>query len=173
VLLGATLTAVLIGWRAYAFQVGERYFLNPDPSERQLLAFLETLPQDTLLAGSPSALDNVPLFAKRDVLFSFEKPGFDNQIIFEALDSYYAQEEKPLLDFCDAHRINHLVIDRRAYSDAFLADEKIFFEPYDALLRPIIAGRDHFVVQSIPKSRYLFHAGDFFVVPCRGETFAE
>jgi hypothetical protein len=72
--IGVVAAFCLSGWAAYAPLLTEVSYLNPPQPERELLRFLETLPKDALIAGTPCALNSVTLFAKREILFSCEQP---------------------------------------------------------------------------------------------------
>jgi hypothetical protein len=165
-LLGAIAVACAIGWAIYARTVSQASLLRASGSERDLLRFLETLPKDVLLAGTPCALDNVPLFAKRQILFSCEQISAKAKIVVQALDAYYAEDERAVADFCREHGINYLVVDLDAYSQEYLAEERIFFEPYNQELLPLIAGRRTFALAGVAEDVRIFQSGDRFVVAC-------
>jgi hypothetical protein len=156
----------LAGWSAYARDVSGGLFLNPSESERELLRFVETLPKDTLLAGTPRALDNVPLFAKRQILFSHEQPGGGTDLIRRALNAYYAKDEQEVLDFCQAYGVDYLVIDLEAYSEGYMAKRGVFWEPYNRELLSRIADRKAFTLAHIPNEVKIFRSDSFFVIPC-------
>lgn len=157
---------LLSGWLAYAPLISSGSYLNPDPTERELLRFLETLPQDTLIAGTPCALDSVLLFSKRQILFSCEKISQDTQLVREALKVYYTDDTQDVANFCQKRGVDYLVIDLQTYSEAFLAGGEIFFEPYNQELLPYIKERKTFALANLPDEVKIFQAGDYFVVPC-------
>jgi hypothetical protein len=166
ILIGTTVVACLVGWAAYAPVVSEVDFLDPPPAERELLRFLGTLPKDALLAGTPCVLDNVSLFAKRQVLFNCDLANQDANLMREALNAYYTDDPQVVIDFCQAHDVDYLVVDLRVYSEEYLATEKIFFEPYHQELLPQLVDRDTFVLAQVPDDGKVFQSGGFFVVPC-------
>lgn len=166
VLAGASLVVGVLGWAAYARQASQESFLDPSQAEREMLAFLSTLPKDTLLGGTPCVLDSVPLFAGRQVLFSCEKAHADSKVIAGALDAYYAEDGQVVSDFCRAHGVDYLVIDPAAYGDEFLAGGRIFFEPYNQEIYPRVVGRSDFALARVPKDLKMFQSGDWFVVSC-------
>jgi hypothetical protein len=166
VLTGTAVVACLVGWVAYAPVVSNVDVLDPPPAERELLRFLETLPKDVLLAGTPCALDNVPLFAKRQVLFNCDLVSQDANLIREAFNAYYTNDAQVVIDFCQAHGVDYLVVDWQVYSEEYLATEKIFFEPYHQELLPQLVDRDTFVLAQVPDESKVFQSESFFVVPC-------
>jgi hypothetical protein len=165
-LIGFAITVSLVGWGAYARAINESITLNPPPVERKLLAYLETLPKDVLLAGTPCALDNVPLFAKRQILFSCEQLSPDEDLMREALDAYYAEQPRVILDFCQTYGVDYLVINRLAYTQAYLDRGWIFFEPYNQELLPRVKARDSFALAQVPDEAKVFESDGLFVVPC-------
>jgi hypothetical protein len=166
ILAGAALAACLLGWAVYAPILTETSYLNPPPIERQMLKFLETLPKDALIAGTPCALDSIPLFAKRQVMFSCEAYGDDSKLIREALAAYYAADWSIVANFCRSHQVNYLVLDLKTYSKEYLTTERVFFEPYKQELLAHLAGRESFVLAQTPDDIKLFQAGSFFAVSC-------
>jgi hypothetical protein len=165
-LIGTTIVACLVGWAVYAPVVSKVDVLDPPPAERELLGFLETLPKDVLLAGTPCALDNVPLFANRQVLFNCDFGSPDSNLVREALNAYYTDDTQVVIDFCQAHGVDYLVVDLHVYSEEYLAREKVFFEPYHQELLPQPVDRDTFVLAQITDDSKVFQSGNFFVVPC-------
>lgn len=165
-LIGIVVIICLSAWLIYAPMVTKASFLDPEPAERELLSFLETLPKDTLLAGTPCALDSVSLFAKRQVLFSCEHVGLDENLIYKALEAYYTDDPRAIVGFCQENSVDYLVVDTRTYSKEYLAREQIFFEPYNQALLAHISGQDTFALAQIPDDLKIFQSGDFFVVPC-------
>jgi hypothetical protein len=165
-LFGAIAIVGLVGWGAYAAMITSSSTLNPTQAEREMLAYIETLPKDVLLAGTPCALDNVPLLAKRQILFSCEWISEDPELVIDALDAYYADDAHTVVDFCEAHSIDYLVTDLATYADEYLAQAQIFFEPYNQELLLRIADRDAFVMTRIPDELKVFEAESLFIVPC-------
>ncbi|MFC1975344.1 hypothetical protein ACFLXQ_02975 [Chloroflexota bacterium] len=165
VLMVATALLFLMGWAVYAPIFTEVSYLNPPQAERALFKFLETLPKDTLIAGTPCALDSVPLFAKRQALFSCEF-GDRETVIPEALQAYYTDDKQVIIDFCHTHNIDYLVVDLKTYSEQFVNQRQIYFEPYNQKLLAHIAGQDTFVLAEVPDEVKIFQTENFFVVPC-------
>jgi hypothetical protein len=165
-LIGTMLVACLVGWAAYAPVVSSVDVLDPPSAERELLRFLETLPKDVLLAGTPCALDNVPLFAKRQVLFNCDLVSQDTNLVRQALNAYYADDPQLVIDFCQTYGVDYLVVDLQAYSDEYLATGRVFFEPYNQELLPQLISRDMFVLNQVPDGSKVFQSENLFVVPC-------
>lgn len=156
----------LIVWGAYARIVRRQSDLAPSPAERELLTYLETLPKDVLIGGTPCSLDNVTLFSRRQILFSCEHVSADDQMMQEALDAYYAEEVETVVNFCDTYGVDYLVIDSRTYTQEFIDNGWLFFEPQNQVLLPLVQSRDSFVLAQVPDSSKIFESGRLFVVPC-------
>jgi hypothetical protein len=165
VLMSTTALLFLLGWAIYTPLFTEVSYLNPPQNERALYKFLETLPKDTLIAGTPCALDSIPLFARRQVLFSCEHGG-QAAVVSKALQAYYTDDRQVIVDFCHTHHIDYLVIDLKTYSRQFLDQEQVYSEPYNRELLTHIAGQDTFVLAEIPDEIKAFQTGNTFVVPC-------
>jgi hypothetical protein len=158
-------------WGMYGRWVHAMSTLNPSNDERALLEYLQTLSKDTLIAGTPCALDNVPLFAKRQVLFSCEQPSGDSDLVMEALGAYYAQDEDTVLTFCETHGIDYLVVDDQAYREESL--DWIFFEPYNEAMLSIIGDQCAFALGERQENAELFRAGRFRVLACDDRLISE
>jgi hypothetical protein len=161
----AAVIAGLVAWGNWSREHSGT-MLDPSPDERQLLKFLQTLPKDVLLGGTPCALDSVPLLAKRQVLFNRETLSRDEELIRHALDAYYAENPQRIIDFCQAHGVDHLVIDTHVYAKWFIDAGGIFYEPYNQQVLPLIRSRDTFVLAQVPEEAKIFQSGNLFVVPC-------
>ena len=162
VLIGLAIGLGLSGWAVYAPIITNANYLNPSPVERDLLKFLETLPKDVLIAGSPCVLDSVELFAKRQVLFACEDSSGD----LEALQAYYTDDQQAIVDFCQTQEIDYLVVDLETYSQEYLARGWIYYEPLNQKLLPYVASRDTFVLTQVPDDVKVFQSENYFVVAC-------
>ena len=164
------LVFVIIVWAFYAGFVNRSYILNPKSSERALLEFIKTLPKNTLLAGTPCALDNVPLFAKRQILFSCELDSDDEKLTTNAINAYYADNFRTVADFCRTYNVDYLIIDPWTYTKDYLERGWIYYEPYNHRLLPKIIQRDEFVIMQIPDREKVFENEEYFVVSCDSFT---
>ena len=119
-----------------------------------------------MAAFTPCALDNIPLFAKRQIFFSCEQSNGNPQLTFEALDVYYADRDEIVADFCKSHDINYFAIYPAVYSQDYLDAGRIFYEPYNRQILPVIRERGRFVLANVSDSLKVFLNKDYFVVPC-------
>ena len=124
------------------------------------------MPKDVLLGGTPYALNNVPLFAKRQAIFSLDFISSDSGLTRAALSAYYADDVRKVIDFCRAYGVDYLVIDEHTYSPEFLAEYKVFYEPYHQELAPQLARQETFALAHVADQSKVFESGDFYVAPC-------
>jgi hypothetical protein len=164
-LAGLAVVVALSGWAVYAPLLTEVSYLDPPPAERELLAFLETLPKDAVIAGAPCALDSVQLFAKRRALMSCEAPRAD-EVVDEVLQAYYADNRQTVADFCRTHEVDYLVVDLNTYSKEYLDRGWVFFEPHNGANLPQIRDQERFVLAEVPDETKLFQHGDYYVAVC-------
>jgi hypothetical protein len=88
---------------------------NPSEHERDIYAFVASLPKDAVLAGDPDIMTNIPLFSKRSVLFRDLFPK-TNAPIVEYFDAQYAETPQTTLNFCQRYQISYLVLDTRDFA---------------------------------------------------------
>ena len=166
VLIGIVAAAGLIAWMAYARMVARASLLDPPADERAMLAFVETLPKDSLVGGAPCALDSVPLFSGRQILFNCERPSDDAVLTQSMLNAVYADDAQTVLDFCDTYGVDFFVIHLTTYSDAYIEEGEIFYAPYNDPLLDYIADQDGFVLPQAAEELSIFESGPYRVIPC-------
>lgn len=155
---------IFIGLAIYGRILNEN--INPKEPEQTLFAYLQTLPKDIRLAGNPCSLDNVPLFAQRMILFSCETPHTDQQLMQEALDSYYAADRQTVNQFCQKHEVNYLLINRDTYRESYIQKGAFLFEPFDTRMQQTLATRRNFALENIGEEDIVFQNGPLILAPC-------
>ncbi|HEX9924570.1 MAG TPA: hypothetical protein VGD99_18075 [Anaerolineae bacterium] len=163
--IGLVTAVCVFGWLTYASILTEVSYLNPPAEERDLFEFLATLPADSMIAGTPCALNSIELFAERSVLFSCEHYG-NGALTMDALETYYTADPQRVSQFCDNYGVDYLVVDLRTYEDEYFVQEKIFFEPYNQQIKAVIAGQDRFVLTDVPAEKKLFQNETLYVAAC-------
>jgi hypothetical protein len=139
---------------------------------RKFYAYLRTLPQNSLIAAPPYLADNIPLFAQRKVFINDElsHPFFDKywQVIkkrtYDFFNAYYAEDAISTYDFCLKNGIDYLIIDASHFSEAYLKNRHVYFEPFNQYALDIAASRKRFVLKNIVDSDKLFADGTIFVI---------
>jgi len=164
------LVAVLAGLRLQ--DVGLKDF----SAYRPLYAALARTPKSALIAGHPNLMDNVPTFAKRPALATFElahpwSKGYWEQLrprLEDLFTAYYADDPQVVRDFCRKYNISFLVVDDRHFTPEFLAGGRFlvpfnqplqrekkgmaewvicpFFAPFDNQIRGLVQNRRKFVL---------------------------
>jgi hypothetical protein len=139
---------------------------SPPEEDLELLRFIETLPVDSVIAGNPCSLNNVPLFARRPILFSCETPNYDPQTMMDGMLAYYAQSGQEVADFCLEYSVDYLVVDEIAFTQEKLHSGKYLFEPFDSQLKLLTANRTQFALNQISDDAKLYANGSRFVISC-------
>lgn len=167
---GVVITCLLLSWAVYARRVSAASFLNPPPEERELLETIATLPKDAMIGGTPCAIDNVPLFAGRQILFGCERVSDDAELTRSGLRAYYSSDPGELLGFCRTYGVDYLVIDERWYRDELLAMERLYYDPYNDELVEFVQAQPSFAVMQAPRDQALFTSGPLILVSCEAES---
>ncbi|MCA9900538.1 MAG: hypothetical protein H6656_20190 [Ardenticatenaceae bacterium] len=167
----AVLFAMVLIIPLILYSQGPSTFIRPQQDNAELINFIKSLPQDVLIAGYPCLLDDVPLYSQHAVLFSCETESRDMGMMMKALDAYFAEAEEDVLAFCREYNVDYLVASEENYTDAFISQEHIIFEPLNSFLKQQLEGRDTFVIKQITDDRRVFQNSSFFVFPCSAETF--
>lgn len=108
-----------------------------------LYAALAQTPKDALIAGHPNLMDNIPTFARRRALATFElahpwSQGYWQEIkprLEEFFTAYYAAAPEAVVSFAQKYGVAFLVVDDRHFTPAFLAGGW-FYIPFDEPLSP-------------------------------------
>ncbi|RJR38631.1 MAG: hypothetical protein C4567_12175 [Deltaproteobacteria bacterium] len=143
---------------------------------RPLYAALSQTPKNALIAGHPNLMDNVPTFAQRPALATFElahpwSKGYWEQLrprLEDFFTAYYAEDPQVVRDFCKKYGVSFLVVDDRHFAPEFLAGGRFlvpfdpplarkrkrleeraacpFFAPFDARIKSLAKDPRHFVL---------------------------
>lgn len=159
----ATLYAgtTLLGVFAYSRLVGYGT-INPSPDVRNLYSFVEHLPKDVLIAGSPEELTGIPLFARRKVLFRDLRPRRDAPVI-ENFRAYYASDWDTVRQFCRQYSVDYFLYNTEDYSSTYLEEEQFFYQPYNEIIKGEINPEPPFV---LPVREDVYSTGSLGLVRC-------
>ncbi|MGD9503818.1 MAG: hypothetical protein AB7W37_02820 [Syntrophobacteraceae bacterium] len=155
----------------YAYAQGH-YISRVDPLEVHLdradldmLARLEQLPKDALIAGHPMDMNNVPLVARRKVLANQELslPYYRNYYgelrtrIFDFFDAYYSHDWDSVEDFVKRWKVDALVVNKTQLTKAFL-DGPIYYEPFRSAVKARLhtEGEGGFALENPPENLRCF-----------------
>jgi len=142
-----------------------------DKLEREMLAFLETLPKSALVAGHPMDMNDVPLLAKRKVLANQElslpyHTGYYSKVKERLLDlfrAYYASSWEEVEAFVTKYGITALVVNKEHFANN-PSDTRVYFEPFDSFVKELMGDRKNFVLSSPPRERICFENGRYLVL---------
>ncbi|MFQ5577706.1 MAG: hypothetical protein ACE5G8_12055, partial [Anaerolineae bacterium] len=140
--------------------------INPTPAERDIFAFVSTLPKDAVLAGDPQVMTGIPAFARRSVLFRALQPD-PNAPVLEYFDAQYAEDPRTLLNFCRRYGVDYLVRDSAEFEPDYLARGDFFYNPWNEAIARRVAGRSEFV---LPKLKAMYASGPLAVIRCDAQT---
>lgn len=141
-------------------------FYSPSEDNLPFFEFVQTLPEDSLLAGSPCQLDNIPFYGKRPVLFSCERFLLKPEMILDNFRALYATEVDRVTDFCRKYGVTHLVVDVKMFEEDYLIKGDYFFEPFNSILAPELTSQSDFLLNKVLEGQKLFQHNSIFVIPC-------
>lgn len=138
---------------------------------QDLYPYLNSLPKDALIAAQPYLADNIPTFAQRKVLINFElsHPFFDKywetiqKRTIDFFEAYYAHDCLTIRKFSDKYHIDYFVVDKRHFTETYLSEGKMYFEPFNSYIKTLVQGTNDFALLHISEQDQLFQAGDIFV----------
>jgi hypothetical protein len=162
--LGALL---LIGGRGEP-KVGLDVRISPKAG---LYQFVSTLPQDALVAGWPSAMDNVPYVTHRRAFVTFEthqafQKGYVDTLrrrMHALIDAYFAADEAALVALRDDFGVTHLVVDKRHFKKP-----PGYFRPFGGWTKAAFkANAGNFEIPRLMKTAGVFEQGAQVVLDLR------
>jgi hypothetical protein len=112
-------------------------FIQLNENEKKCLKFIETLPPTSCIAGWPNGIiNNVPLFAHRNALLTFEthQVFMENYLktmrirTYALIGVYFATSKSPLLELRDKFGVSHLIIETKYASNL---NELYYFSPFN------------------------------------------
>jgi hypothetical protein len=152
---------VVVGAVSIAFvYVQNCYIVTVDPltvrvdaTVMPLYRYLQTLPQDVVIAGHPVEMDNIPLLARRKVLANQELalPYYTGyyavvrQRLHDVLLAYYADDVQQVRDFVARYGVDYILLNTRHFEPDFLRGP-IYHEPFNSVLKQRLATRQRFVL---------------------------
>jgi len=94
-------------------------FYSPSDSERELLAFLETLEERQGILVEPCTLASVPITTGHRTLFDCEKP-LRRDLFTEAVRHYYGSNPVALASFCSDNGLGYIVFNKSVANDGYV-----------------------------------------------------
>jgi hypothetical protein len=164
---------VLAGLRNY--HIGMYDYSHQAP----LFRFLATTPKTSLMAGHPDLMDNVVTFARRRALVTYELSHtwyvrYWNGVrerTFDFFRAYYAQNPQDVLDFCQTHGIDYLLVREKDFELERLAQGRVYFAPFDQVIGALTQGRRDFALLNSDLFPPLFQHDGVRVLSCSISSF--
>jgi len=171
----AILTVVLLMYAVILYRWPEHrsttLLRNPFP---QLTEYLSTLPKDTMIAGHPTDMDWIPIFARRKVLVSDEMSlpfyvtyyGEITRRTYDLFDAYYATAPEQLDAFARKHGVDYLVVNLGHFAPDYLARKNFYYRPFNEFIVALISRNlsGGFAVLRYPLDRITFISGSIMVI---------
>ncbi len=142
-------------------------FLTISEERRPLLSYVASQPDGSIFFGSPCLLSDIPTFSQKQVLFSCEQPHPNANITSHALTAYYAPSFNDVINFCQQHKVDYLIVDETDFTPEAIQSGHYYFEPFDTMLAPVIQAQNNFALMQIPEEDKLFQTDTTFVISCR------
>jgi hypothetical protein len=127
---------------------------------------------DAQFAGNYQILDEIPLFAKRQVFINWKmahpfRAGYYKEVERRTLrmyEAYYATDWSAFLRFCDQEKIDFFVWNEKLYQTLERGDGQLF-SPLRQRIEPLFqAGKGRFVVPSAPAKAVVFRHRTYRVI---------
>lgn len=136
-------TLVFIAFFGIAFKGPIGLTVNAH-SEKELFQLLQTLPENALFSGHPMRTNNIPLWAKRRILISYEtsQPWFDKtweklkERNYDNLEAYYASDPGPLFTLREKYGVDYMLVHEADISPSY-ARHCQYFEPFTKRLKSL------------------------------------
>jgi hypothetical protein len=149
-------------------------YFTASSAQRAMYAYIQTLPKDMLLAGSPD-VNSIPMFGQRSVLYNYGRLGPTLATVVDAVTAYYASEPAPILAFCQQYGVDYLIINQYDFVRARQPDGRYFYEPYHSMAVSQIGPPQTtaFFLETLPASAKSFQQDEWSIAPCTPERLGQ
>ncbi len=168
------MVAALLAVAGYAYQ--DTFRQGKDTSDRsrydELCEFVATLPEKSLVAGSPRRLDDIMIRSKRSVLTTYKLAhpwftGYYAMIEERTQDNFralFADTPEPVNALHTKYGVTHLVVEHDFYGKD-LRRKKVYVQPYnDFIFSQLVADKRSFLLQRPPPDSVMFNSDDYMVI---------
>lgn len=148
-----------------------RYIIGSYPS---LYNFLKTLPKDILIAGHPTFMDNIPVFAERKVLVNEETSEPFHKVLYpivkertcDFFKAYYSNSFEEIRNFCRKYNVDYLIVNKEHFSKDYIIDGNFYLKPFNEYVENLTRNKDSvsFALMNISEDKKIFKEGDIFVI---------
>ena len=169
---GAVLGIVAVILLGFGGKINPRqgYTVNTS-SGAEIYTFIETLPEDSLLAGWPRGfMDNITYMTGRDVLVTYETHQVLHinymqtlgQRVKAVMDAYYATSLEDVLKLRDEMKVDYLIVNLQHFTMM-----PRYFQPYDDYLKQkllaIMERKQPFILPTL-KDQTIFAKDNLFII---------
>lgn len=138
----------------------------------ELYNYLENLPNDTLIAGHPLLLDNIPLLARKKVFLTSELsvPYFKKYYeemkrrTYAFFNAYYSESFNAVFDFCRKNEINYFIVRKNDFLKDYLVQKKFYYLPFNNFVKKIISKNAKFALTLIPHKFISYEDKEYIVM---------
>ncbi len=142
-------------------------YLQLSTSHGKYLDFVKTLPKDVKLASGSCVLDDVPMFARRQVLWNCEGISSSKEVmIIDTLKAYYAPSLDDVLNFCHQYEVDYFVISNDAFEEGRVQIGNYPFAPYRSFLKAEAGSQASHVLGDIPDRMRVYENEEVIVMQC-------
>jgi hypothetical protein len=160
------LVTIVVVWASRPFM--DYTYYSASTMEKNLHAYVQTLPKDNLIAGS-AHVNSMPMFGQRSAFLTYERLGPDDTAIVAALLAYYTDDPAELIAFCDTYDIDYLAVYEQDFIRIKEEGRLYFYEPYHSIVASQIGRRTTFFLETVPDSVKDYHQDGWSVVACTEE----
>ena len=139
-----------------------------------LYKFLSTLPKNSLIAGHPSLMNEIPLFSKRKVFIQQELSlPFHNNYYQEIkrrtyafFELYYSSDVEVIENICRVYKIDYIVAKKEHFCSSYLDKSNFYIEPFnDKIMEVILKNRGKgFKLIGVFQKYKVYEDNDFIVI---------
>lgn len=130
-------------------------------------------PLDATFAGNFQIMDEVPLFAQRQVYMNWKlahpfRAGYWAEVQRRTLEmyrAYYATDFNQVLDFADREGVDYLIVDKLRYSKLERGDGQLFTPLREEVTKYFRAGRGRVVFEEPPPEIVAYRHRRYSVIP--------
>jgi hypothetical protein len=170
-------TSVIVVALAFVY-VQNRYIVVVDPLTMRIdrlaldvYRYLQTLPNDIVITGHPWEMDNIPLFARRQVLANQELslPYFTGyyaevrQRLLDSLTAYYAADAQQVQQFVQRYGVDYILLNTRHFTPEFLQG-RIYYEPFNSLVQAQLTDAPRFALLEAAVGERVYSQGPYILV---------
>lgn len=146
--------------------------LKDHSRNRDLYAYLESLPKDVMIATHPSSADGIPALARRKVFINYElsHTWYDRywatvkRRTFDFFDAYYSEDPMEIYNFCRENGIDYLLVNTKHFKKDYLERGEYYFQPFNDFIRDLVIGRGDFLLADVRAEAKLFNNGRYYVI---------